>query len=163
VQQRRVGGLGLAIVMLAAALAACGAPSGPAIEAEGVWARPAVVVDETMSGGASESPSMAGTGAVFMRLVNQGREADRLRGGTTDVAKAVEIHETRVEGGVATMRMLADGLEVPARGEVLFQPGGYHIMLVGIQRTLEVGDKFTLDLQFEKSGVLTVEAEVRQP
>jgi copper(I)-binding protein len=162
-QQRRVAASGLAIVMLAVVVAACGAPAGPAIKVEDVWARPAVAMDDSMSGGSSMGPGMAGTGAVFMRLVNQGEEADCLRGGTTDVAKAVEIHETKVEGGVATMQMLPDGLEVPARGQVLLQPGGYHVMLVGMQRTLEVGDRFTLNLQFEKSGILTVQAEVRQP
>ena len=108
-------------------------------------------------------PGLAGTGAVFMRLVNKGDEPDRLVSGQTDVAKVVEIHETIMEGDVMKMQMLPDGLEVPAKGEVLLQPGSYHIMLVGMQRDLQPGDKFTLQLQFAKSGTLTVEPEVREP
>ena len=75
---------------------------------------------------------MAGTGAVFMLLVNEGGEADRLVGGKTDVAKVVEIHETVMEGDVMKMQMLPDGLEVPARGEVLLKPGSYHVMLIDL-------------------------------
>jgi copper(I)-binding protein len=59
--------------------------------------------------------------------------------------------------------MLANGLEVPAKGEVLLKPGGYHVMLIGMTRDLQVGDTFSLDLQFEKSGTITVEPEVREP
>jgi copper(I)-binding protein len=116
-----------------------------------------------MGEGQEAGQPMAGTGAVFMRLVNQGGEADRLIGGTTDVAQTVEIHETVIEDEVMKMQMLADGLEVPARGEVLLKPGSYHVMLIGMQRDLNVGDTFTLDLQFAKSGAITVSPEVREP
>jgi copper(I)-binding protein len=116
-----------------------------------------------MGEGQESGQPMAGTGAVFMRLVNQGGEADRLIGGTTDVAQTVEIHETVMEGEVMKMQMLAEGLEVPAGGEVLLKPGSYHVMLIGMKRDLNVGDTFTLDLQFEKSGPLSVSPEVREP
>jgi hypothetical protein len=154
----------LPLALLLVLLAACGAPAGPSIEARDVWARPAMAgsgMSEGESGGMGRAAP--GTGAVFMRLANEGREADRLVGGRTSVAQTVEIHETRMEGEVMKMQMLADGLEIPAEGEVLLQPGGYHVMLIGIERDLAVGDRFAVDLQFEKSGTLTVEAEVREP
>jgi hypothetical protein len=116
---------------------------------------------ESAEGGMGKG--MAGTGAVFMLLVNDGAEADRLVGGSTDVAEVVEIHETTMEGEVMKMRMLPDGLEVPAKGEVLLKPGGYHVMLIGMKQDLKPGDQFTVDLQFEKSGTITVEPEVQQP
>ena len=75
----------------------------------------------------------------------------------------VEIHQTTMEGDVMKMRMLPDGLEVRARGEVLLEPGGYHVMLIGMKQDLRAGDRFSLDLEFEKSGTMTVETEVRQP
>ena len=107
---------------------------------------------------------MAGTGAVFMLLENTGGEADRLMGGQTDVAKVVEIHETVMEGEVMKMQMLSDGLEVPAKGEVLLKPGSYHVMLIGMKQDLKVGDTFTLDSQFEKSGHhCGRKPEVREP
>ena len=158
---KRFWGWGLTALLLAAVLCACGGSSGPQIEASEVWARPAMVMGE--SSGEGMGMAAAGTGAVFMLLKNGGGETDRLLGGQTDVAQVVEIHETVMEGDVMKMQMLATGLEVPAGGEVLLKPGSYHIMLIGVNRDLKVGDRFTVDLQFEKSGTLTVEPEVREP
>lgn len=160
------GILGAISLILLGGLAACGAPPGPSIEAQEVWARPAMTMKES-SGSSGEGMGMGqpmpGTGAVFMRLRNAGSEPDRLTGGQTDVAEVVEIHETVMEGDVMKMRMLPDGLVVPAKGEVLLKPGSYHVMLIGIKRDLVVGDTFALDLEFEKSGAVSVQPEVREP
>jgi copper(I)-binding protein len=165
-QARQIGGWVLIVSLLAAAISACGGSSGASIEVEDAWARPAVSMrdrDRTSGRGAGQSMGQTGTGAVFMQLRNKGDEADRLVGGETDVAQVVEIHETVMDGEMMKMQMLADGLEVPAKGEVLLKPGGYHIMLVGMQRDLEVDDTFTLKLHFEKSGTITVKPKVRMP
>ena len=105
---------------------------------------------------------MSGTGAIFMTLVNQGRESDRLVGVQADVAATVEIHQTTMEGEVMRMQQVSS-IEVPARGQVELKPGGYHIMLIGLRRNLEAGDRFEVTLAFEQSGTLALEAEVRQP
>jgi copper(I)-binding protein len=159
------------LTLLVGTLLGCGsqAPAGPRIRVEEPWSRPAVAM-EGVSGhvgsgqeSAGMAPSQGGTGAVFMKLVNEGRAAERLVGAETDVAAVVEIHESRMEGDVMTMVFLPDGLEIPAQGEVLLKPGGYHLMLIGLQRDLKQGDTLALVLEFEKSGRMTVEAQVRQP
>jgi copper(I)-binding protein len=158
--------LGLLALLLSGLLVACSAPAGPSIQAVDVWARPAMTMKaspEPSGEGMGMGQPMPGTGGVFMLLKNEGSEPDRLVGGQTDVAEVVEIHETVMEGEVMKMQMLPDGLEVPDRGEVLLKPGSYHIMLIGIKRDLVVGDTFSLDLQFEKSGTITVEPKVREP
>jgi copper(I)-binding protein len=150
-------------------LMACGseAPAGPQIEVQDVWSRPAVAVEEISgeSGGGEMGMGHAkgGTGAVYMKLVNTGQEADRLVSAQTDVAEVVEIHETRMEGDVMMMQMLPDGLEIPAQGEVELKPGGYHVMLIGLKQDLKEGDQYTVVLEFAKSGPMTVEPKVRQP
>jgi copper(I)-binding protein len=160
--------LAVAIVFVSA-LAACQseAPEGPRVRVEEVWSRPAVAVGEvsgeSSSGGVGMGHGKAGTGAVYMKLVNEGGEPDRLIGAQTDVAEVVEIHETRMEGDVMKMQMLPDGLEIPAEGQVLLEPGGYHVMLMGLKRDLTEGDRIAMVLQFEKSDPTTVEAEVQQP
>jgi copper(I)-binding protein len=103
-----------------------------------------------------------GTGAVFMTLVNKGKEANRLTAAQTDVAEVVEIHETQMEGDVMKMQLLPDGLEIPAEGEVVLKPGGYHLMLIGLKQDLNVGDRLTVLLEFEKGDSITVDAEVRE-
>jgi copper(I)-binding protein len=165
-QIKWAGSVGWIILLLVVTMAACGAPSGPSIKAEQVWARPAMAMKdsaEPSDGGMAMGEPMPGTGAVFMLLRNEGKEADRLVGGQTGVAKVVEIHETVMEDDVTMMQMLASGLEVPAQDEVSLEPGSYHLMLIGMQRDLQVGDTFTLELHFEKSGTVTVEPQVREP
>lgn len=164
------GGVGL---LIALALIACGAPAGPKIAAEGVWARPVASMAHTAesqatpTGGAiATAPAGMGmtgpTSAIFLVIRNDGRDPDRLIAASTDVALVTELHQTRMEGGVMRMDQVP-AIEVPAGGRVELKPGGYHVMLIGVQRELKIGDRFPVRLHFEKSGALTVEAEVRQP
>jgi copper(I)-binding protein len=148
-------------VLLIGLLAAC-APAGPDLHVEDVWARPGKVM-EGMAGESGEGDMPMVTSAVFMKLINKGRQADRLVSAQADVAKTVEIHETRMEGEVMKMVHLPDGLEIPAKGEVVLKPGSYHVMLIGLTGELNVGNRFSVVLTFEESGTMTVEAEVRQP
>ncbi len=149
------------LLFLAVILSACGAlaPAGPQIRAEDVWSRPAVTMPE---GDMDSAHGMSGTGAVFMTLVNDGSEDDRLISAQTDVAKTVEIHQTTMEDQVMKMQQVA-AIEVPGGGRVVLEPGGYHVMLIGLHHDLVEGDRFSVTLTFEKSGVLVVEAQVRQP
>jgi len=103
-----------------------------------------------------------GTGVVYLTLMNQGRQPDRLMGAKSDIAQAVELHRTTTEGGVMKMQPIAGGVEVPARSRVIFEPGGAHIMLIGLKRDLKAGDRFRVALEFEKTGTLMVESEVRE-
>jgi copper(I)-binding protein len=138
-------------MLLGALAVACGAPAGPQIRVEDVWARPAASMDGS------------GNGAAFMLLRNGGDTADRLVAAQSAVANTVEIHETTMDGGVMKMRPVVGGIEVPAGAQVELKPGGYHVMLIGLTQDLQEGDRFQIVLRFEKSGPITVEAEVRMP
>ena len=88
------------------------------------------------------------TGA-FMNLTS--RAPARLVAVASPVAGVAEIHNMKVEGGV--MRMLAvDGIEVSANRTVKLAPGGYHVMLMDLRRTLKAGDRVPLNLTFELAG-----------
>ena len=54
-------------------------------------------------------------------------------------------------------------IPVPAHADTVLEPGSYHVMLIGIKQDLKPGDRFTVDLEFEKSGSVTVEPEVQNP
>jgi|GEM_PF-357306 len=131
------------------------------------WSRPAPAMGGGgMGAGAGMATPMAGmgaeggTGAVFMTIANAGAEPDRLTGGMTDVAEAVEIHEMAEEGGAMVMRPVEGGLEVPAGGSVELKPGGYHIMLIGLTKDLMADDIYELTLAFEKAGEVKIEVPV---
>lgn len=104
---------------------------------------------------------MGGTGAAYMVIRNAGAEGDRLVAGETNVAEVVEFHEVAEEEGVMAMRPLAEGVEVPAGGEVALEPGGYHVMLVGLTEDLTNGLTFDLTLEFQTAGEVTVPVSVR--
>ena len=81
----------------------------------------------------------------------------------TEVAEVVEFHETRKHGDIMTMQRVEGAIEIPAEGRVEFKPGGLHIMLIGLKRSLNPGARFEVILEFEKNSLVKVESEVRQP
>ena len=102
-------------------------------------------------------PGQQTTGA-FMRLNSP---ADvTLTGAASPVAKIVEIHEMKLDGGVMKMNAV-DRLLLPAGKTVELKPGGYHVMLMDLARPLKEGDIVPVTLAFEdKAGrKLTVEAK----
>jgi copper(I)-binding protein len=103
-----------------------------------------------------------GPNAALYFTATGGAEADRLLGATTGAASSVEVHETVVgDDGTMSMRPV-DGLDLPAGGELVLEPGGYHMMLIDADR-MEVGDIVEVDLTWERAGEMTVEAEVVEP
>jgi copper(I)-binding protein len=64
-----------------------------------------------------------------------------------------------MEGEVMKMRRV-QAVEVPAKGSAALQPGGFHIMLVGLKHPLQEGERFPLTLTFETAGEITVEFAV---
>lgn len=113
------------------------------------------------AGHGNEEMHMTGTAAAFMYIQNGGAEADVLLGGETEVANVVEVHEMANVDGVMQMRPLSDGLTIPAGGSAILEPGGYHIMLMGLREDLTNGKTYDLTLHFEKAGDVTVPVTVR--
>lgn len=108
----------------------------------------------------SSGEPMGGMGAAYLVIENSG-EADVLLTGSTDVAQVVEVHEVADNNGVMEMRPLENGLEIPANGSVTLEPGGYHIMLIGLTQDLTAGMTFDLTLTFEKAGDVVVPVTVQ--
>ena len=105
---------------------------------------------------------MPDMGAVYLTIENPAESPDRLLGVTTEMARAAELHETRNENDVMTMVSRADGVEIPSRGVVRFEPGGLHVMLVEPSIPPELRG-IPLVLQFERAGTVEVEASLPEP
>jgi copper(I)-binding protein len=114
-----------------------------------------------MAGGMS-GHAMGGTGAAYLTIENGGSEADRLIAAAADVANVVEIHEIADNDGVMEMRPLADGLDIPADETVVLEPGGFHIMFIGLKDDLTAGMTFELTLTFEYAGEVVVPVVVQR-
>ncbi|MFL6843485.1 MAG: copper chaperone PCu(A)C [Allosphingosinicella sp.] len=100
-------------------------------------------------------------GSAYFRM-EAGSEGTRLLGVSTPAARWVELHETQMSGTTAKMRARKD-VEFPSRGELVFEPGGRHAMLFGVNPRLKPGDKVPLTFSFNVAPPVTVEAEVRGP
>jgi len=96
----------------------------------------------------------------FLTITNTGAQDDRLVSVSADFAKEGQIHEMAMDGDVMKMRQLADGLVIPAGETVALQPGGYHLMFMGLSNALVEGETVPVTLTFEKAGTVTVELTV---
>lgn len=114
---------------------------------------------------ATAAPGVPGVG--FFELTNTGKKADRLLSVTSPAAQSVEIHESKVVGGVMQMRALGKGVVLPAGKTVALAPGGMHLMLFDLKAPLVDGQQVPITLTFEHAGrvnsVLQVEPRELAP
>lgn len=103
----------------------------------------------------------AKVGGVFLVLKNGGGTADKLVKAASPVAENVELH-THIKDGDAMRMRAVDNIPVPAKGQTALEPGGYHIMLIGLKQPLKEGGSFPLTLTFEKAGSVTVTVPVQK-
>jgi periplasmic copper chaperone A len=118
-----------------------------AIEIEHPWSR--------------ATPPGAKVAAGYVEISNEGSAADRLVAASADIAGKTTIHEMANANGVMTMRLLSDGIAVPAKGEVALKPGSYHLMFEGLKQPLKQGEQFAGTLTFEKAGTVDVKFAVQ--
>lgn len=111
---------------------------------------------------ARATAGMATVGAAYMTLENTGSTADRLVAAESPAATTVELHTHIVEGDIMRMREV-EQIDLPAGESIELQPGGFHIMLIGLAGPLEMGKSFPLTLTFAEAGTTTVEVAVLQP
>jgi copper(I)-binding protein len=139
-----------------------------AIRIEEVWSRPVMVAEVNRSGAMADSATANGhhagsNGVVYLVIQNHGGAADRLLRARAEVCETTELHETIMDGDRMMMQPAENGIEIPAQSSAKLEPRGRHIMLMGLKRSLAVGDSIELHLDFEKSGTKTVFSVVRQP
>jgi len=133
------------ILVSAFILSACGAKEG--IEVSNAWAR----------------TSMQGmNSAVYFVIQNHEAETDELIGAASDVADAVEVHESKMENGVMMMNHIESVMLEPSV-KVEFMPGGYHVMMIGLKQDLNAGDEIKVTLQFKNSPDITLMVPVKAP
>jgi copper(I)-binding protein len=130
----------IAAVTITALAAPLVAFSAGGIEVLKPWSRPAVA---------------ATNGVGYMVLANHGRAADTLEKVESPIAARVEIHASSMAGGVMSMAK-ADRVAVPAGGQVVFGPGAYHLMFIGLTKTLKAGDAAPATLSFASGAKVKV-------
>lgn len=128
------------VILLLAVLAACTSePQPPLVASDVVVTRP--------------MPGMK-MSAAYLSLANNSDEAIRITRVASAEYESVQMHETRMEDGVARMRAIPV-LKIAAGETVTLQRGGMHLMLMR-----PTGSSDTVSLQFLDGDdlLLTVDA-----
>ncbi len=92
---------------------------------------------------------------VWMTLRNTSSEPDRLLRAESTIADraGLHVHVKERRDGRTIMRMRpVPYVAIPAKGEIRLEPGGLHVMLIGVHRPLHPGDRFPLRLIFEHAS-----------
>lgn len=134
--------------LLAAAVAALSLNAWADVAVKEAWVR-------------GTTPAQKATGA-FLELSSSDEAV--LVSVSSPLAGVVEIHTTKMENGVMKMRSVPR-LDLPAGQVVKLQPGGNHVMLMGLRQQMKKGDVVPITLKVEgkdkKVQTIEIQAEVR--
>jgi copper(I)-binding protein len=110
----------------------------PIIKVEGAWMR-------------AVPPSTSDT-AIYFTIINSGKDKLALKGATTSFADSVEPMITTKSGQGASQRLgmeAVDSLEIPAGGKLVLEPGGNHLMVMGLKKHPLEGEKVNIAIKLE--------------
>jgi len=137
----------IGVFLLALTLAGCG-DSG-ALTVTDAWSR--------------SLPATADTGAVYFTITNHSGQDDALTGVSVPVAKMAELHRSTMTGDVMKMAPVPNGVvDIPNGETVKFEPGGLHVMLMGLTAPLTAGESFAATLHFRNAGDIAVTVSVQE-
>lgn len=109
----------------------------------------------------AEPPPGAQTVAGYLTLENSGSQSRFLESVSSPQFARVEIHRTTIVDEVARMK-IQTRLEVSAGERLMFEPGGYHLMLIEPGVRLIRGAQVALSFEFDDGFILKHAAEVRR-
>ena len=105
-------------------------------------------------------PPERNTGAVYLSIHNHSDEEQTITFVDSPHAEAVEVHRNFYDNGMMRMRPVRH-VAVPSGGTLHFEPGGYHLMVMGLDTDFVPGDLFPLTIEFADGEVYHLEVEVR--
>ncbi|MGR0220019.1 copper chaperone PCu(A)C [Agromyces sp. ZXT2-6] len=148
--------LGALFAATALALTGCATASGTAGDAGTSTAAASVTVTDPWVKAAEE-----GMTGAFGELANGGDADVTVVSATTDAADRLELHETVEEDGRMVMREIDGGFVIPAGGTLDLEPGGSHLMLMGLTGPLAPGSEITVTLTFDDDSTVEFDAAVK--
>ena len=125
------------------ALCGCGPKAGEKPTVDDIWVRLAAV---------------PGRPAAGYFTVKGGATDDRLQRIDSAVVNKIELHEVGMDGGMMTMRQMAD-LPLPAGATITFEPAGNHAMLFGVDSRITPGTGIPMLFTFKSGAKVEVEAK----
>lgn len=110
-----------------------------------------VAATDTWVKAAKKSEMSAGFGT----FKNNGTTPVNIVSATSKVSNMMQLHETVADAsGTMTMRQKDGGFEIAAGSELKLEPGGDHIMFMGLNTDVMAGDDVSLTLTFSDGSTL---------
>ena len=106
-----------------------------------------------------EAPPSAQAMGAFMTIENSDAQAVKVVKASAPNFDRVELHESIEENGMHKM-IAQPFLAIPAKGSLELKPGGYHIMLIGVQQPSKAGDVIPIELTLDNGQKLMVNTSV---
>lgn len=104
-------------------------------------------------------PPNTSSAVVYMNITNESDKTESLVGATSPASEQVELHKIMKSHGVRKMHEVED-IEIPPHTTVPLKLGTYHLMLVGLNKPLELGAVIPLELSFSLAGKVKLSAPV---
>jgi len=117
-----------------------------------------VIVSEAWA----KSASAADNTAVFGRIASRTGHSLSIVSVESPDAMSAELHTTSMSADGAMNMQQTDALQVPASGALTLEPGGIHVMLMGLHRPVRAGDKVTLTLRLSDGSRTTFTAIAKE-
>lgn len=162
------------VPVLALAVASCGGGSTAEDELldEGSMTGDTVLLDDGVEDAAATvtvedawartSPMSAENGAIYAIFTSETDDAILYADVDFSIAMSTEIHETTTADDGSMGMQMVESVPLAAGQPVAFEPGGYHIMLMGLVEPLVAGSVISVTLTLESGNLVTFDAEVRE-
>ena len=99
------------------------------------------------------------TSAAYLHIDNRGNADATIASARSAAAAAVEFHHTIVEDDIARM-IPVSALSIPAGQALHLQPGGMHIMLIGLMDDLSAGSTIAIELVLDSGDVIALDLPI---
>lgn len=150
----------LAFLLIILLLGSCNSDKQKASASESA-AKEVILGKISLSDGWARPGSEGQSSAAYLSIGNGTASRDTIIGITSKAARKAAIHESyKGENGMIGMRPAPQQV-IPSGGDLYLQPGGLHIMLTGLKRTLSVGDSLKLSVEFARAGRHSVTIPVK--
>jgi copper(I)-binding protein len=108
----------------------------------------------------SRAANPGGQGAGYLVIANRGTAADRLVSASSPASGRMELHTHVRDGDVMRMREVP-AIDIPPGQTVTLQPGGLHLMFIGLTQALRQGEAVPVTLRFERAGEVRIDFAVQ--
>ncbi|WP_257265507.1 copper chaperone PCu(A)C [Endozoicomonas sp. ONNA2] len=101
-------------------------------------------------------PGMSSS-AAYMTIRNGTHEAVQIRSLSSPVARKTELHTTEMNNGMMKMRRV-DNLTIKPGDTLELKPGGYHVMLMGLDKPIARNSEVPVTITFSNGDQKSVVA-----